>query len=80
MKGVFRKYWNVAIGKHAKKRLAADLARLPFYCQPADPNAKGATDLHEAMKQFTYWPQEELLGQLEGNVLTLALTERKFPN
>jgi len=80
MKGALRKYWLVAFGKHAKKRVAADLASLAFYCQPADPKAKGATDLHQAMKQFTYWPQEELLGRLEDSVLTLALTERKFPD
>lgn len=80
MKGALRKYWIVAFGKHAKKRLAADLASLAFYCQPADAKAKGATDLHQAIKQFTYWPQEELLGQLEDSVLTVALTERKFPD
>jgi len=61
MKGAIRKYWRAAFGKRAKERLIADLGRLTFYCQPADPKAKGATDLHEAMKQFTYWPDAHLL-------------------
>src|SRR5262249_35885071 len=79
MKGAIRKYWPPAFGKPAKERLIADLGRLALYCQPADPNPKSATDVDEAMKQFTWWPQRELLEQIEDGVLTIALTQRKYP-
>src|SRR5262249_27669916 len=79
MKGAIRKYWPPAFGKPAKERLIADLGRLALYCQPADPKAKSATDVDEAMKQFTWWPQRELLEQIEDGVLTIALTQRKYP-
>jgi RNA polymerase sigma-70 factor, ECF subfamily len=66
--------------KLAKRRLIDILERLALYCQAPDPQAKGSTDLHEAMKQFTWWPQNDLLKQLENSALTLAMTERKNPS
>jgi len=79
MKGALRRYWNVAFGKRTRRRLTADLASLAFYCQPAHPKAKGATDLHEAIRQFTYWPSADFLEGIEDSVLVLAMTERKYP-
>jgi hypothetical protein len=79
MKGPLRKYYHLAFGNRAEKRLITALEKLPLYCQAPDPKAESATDLHEAMKQWTWWPQEDSLGQIKDSVLTLARTERRNP-
>jgi RNA polymerase sigma-70 factor, ECF subfamily len=68
-----------ALGNRTESRLRDDLQRLALYCQPPDPAAKNATDLDERMKQFTWWPQENLLARIEDGVLAIALTQRKYP-
>jgi RNA polymerase sigma-70 factor (ECF subfamily) len=68
-----------ALGDRTEARLKEDLERLALYCQPPDPGAKNAPDLIEAMKRFTWWPQESLLERIEYGVLTVALTQRKYP-
>jgi hypothetical protein len=70
-----RAYYRAAIVKKVK----ADLERLAFYCQEPDQQAKGATDLATAMKQFTYWPPSDLLKSLEFSVIRLAEFEREKP-
>ena len=79
MKGIPRKYWKL-IAKGAREWLTAELERVALYCQPPDPEARGATDLDRAMKQFTWWPDDEQLQRIEGAVLNLATAERKFPS
>src|SRR5262249_39229574 len=68
-----------AASNRAEERLKDDLKRLALHCQPPDPRAKNATDLNEAMKQFTWWPNADLLERIEYGVLTIALTQRKYP-
>jgi RNA polymerase sigma factor (sigma-70 family) len=68
-----------AASNRMEERLRDDLARLTLYCQPPDPKARSATDLDEAMKEFTWWPNANLLERIEDGVLTIALTQRKFP-
>ena len=80
MKGMKRKYWRAAFGKRARERLTAALKKLSLYCRAPDLRAKEATDLDEAMKQFTWWPKSDFLKQIEDSVLTLASTERKNPS
>jgi len=73
-------YWRAAgFDKRAKGQLIDTLKRLRLYCQAPDPRVKGSTDLDEAMKQFTIWPERELLKQIEGSVITLVSTERDKP-
>src|SRR4030095_2918972 len=79
MKGALRKHWLAFLGHRPERQLGECLEKLSNYCRAPDPNAKGAPDLDEAMKQFIWWPQEHLLGQLESSVFTLARSERKYP-
>jgi hypothetical protein len=79
MKGVRRAYYRAAIGKRAKEELTRTLAGLDKYCREPDPQAKGATDLAKAMKQFTFWPTSDLLLPLENSVMRLVRLERKKP-
>jgi RNA polymerase sigma factor (sigma-70 family) len=73
-------YWRVVFGgRRARRRLSDALERLSLYCQAPEPQAKMATELHEAMKQWTWWPQNDLLKQIKDSVLILASTERKKP-
>jgi RNA polymerase sigma factor (sigma-70 family) len=80
VKGVFRKFWRSAFGKPARKQLAAAVEKLSLYCHAPDLRAEGATDLDEVMKYRTWWPENDLLKQIENSVLTLASTERKNPS
>jgi RNA polymerase sigma factor (sigma-70 family) len=80
MKGALRMYWRAGFGNRARKQLTAAVEKLSLYCRAPDLQAKGATDLDEAMKQFTWWPQSDLLYQIKDSVLTLASTERKNPS
>jgi len=70
-----RAYYRAAIVKKVK----AELERLPFYCQEPDLQAKGATDLATAMKQFTFWPPNDLLKSIEEGVICLFRDERVKP-
>src|SRR5947207_857437 len=67
------------VGQRTKKELSSILELLALYCQEPDPQAKGATDLVKAIKQFTLWPTSDLLKSLEFNVTCLASLERKKP-
>ena len=70
-----RAHYRAAIVKKVK----ADLERLAFYCQEPDQQAKGATDPATAMKQFTYWPPNDLLKSIEDGVICLVRDERVQP-
>jgi hypothetical protein len=67
------------VGQRTKKELSSILERLALYCQEPNPQAKGATDLVKAIKQFTSWPTSDLLKSLEFNVTCLASFEREKP-
>jgi RNA polymerase sigma factor (sigma-70 family) len=72
-------YRRAAFGKHPARRWFSAPKRLAVCCLAPDPQAKGATDLDEAMKQFTWWPENDLLKHIKDSVLTLASTQRKYP-
>jgi RNA polymerase sigma factor (sigma-70 family) len=79
------RYWRAAVTskparKQFEKRLKTNLGNLSLYCQPPKPCAKGTTDLYEAMRQWTWWPDFFQLLRIEDDALTLALSERKFPS
>jgi hypothetical protein len=80
MKGAMRAYYRAAIGKRTQEELTSTLERLALYCQEPDPQAKGATDLAKAMKQFTLWPTSDLLLPLENSVTCLVRVEREKPS
>jgi RNA polymerase sigma factor (sigma-70 family) len=79
MKVTLPRFWYAAQSNRAEKTLKDCLKSLSLYCRAPDPAAKNATDLHEAMKQFTWWPDASLLKRIENSVLAIALTERKYP-
>jgi RNA polymerase sigma factor (sigma-70 family) len=80
MNKALRFWWRFMFGgRRARRRLSDALERLALYCQEPNPQAKEATDLYEAMKQWTWWPTEDLLKQIKESVLTLAGAQRKYP-
>ena len=80
MNKALRFWWRFMFGgRRARRRLSDALERLVLYCQAPNPQAKEATDLYEAMKQWTWWPTEDLLKQIKDSVLTLAGAQRKYP-
>jgi hypothetical protein len=79
MKGVMRASYRASIGKPTKEELTVTLERLAVCCREPDGHAKGATDLAEAMKQFTFWPTSDLLQPLKDSVTRLVRIERVKP-
>ena len=79
MKGSARMYSLATCGKKPARQWFSAPKRLAVCCLAPDPQAKQAIALDAAMKQWTWWPSDDLLKHIKDSVLTLASTERKYP-
>lgn len=72
-----RFYLRALFGDREKQRLLAALDELSTYCRAPETPRETTADLHEAMKGYTYWPQQNLLKRISGSVTRLATLERE---